>query len=441
MSRGKERVARLLYTAGWFLAVPIVVLYLVWRGLRQREYLQHWGERFLGHGASLPRGRTIWLHAVSVGETRAAQPLVEQLAREFPAAGFVLTHMTPTGRAVGESLARALPGRVVQRYLPYDLPFAVRRFLRETRPAVGVLMETEIWPNLLFGAHAAKVPVLLVNARLSEKSAAKASRIAALVRPAAACLAGVAAQSDADRARLQAYFGGPIEVTGNLKFDLAPATDLIAQGRALRARCGTRPVWLAASTRDGEEAVILDAFVPMARTAPAPGPLLLLVPRHPQRFDDVARLVAERGLAVVRRSSPQWRESLDDAAVLLGDSMGEMALYFAAADVTLMGGSLLPFGSQNLIESCAIGTPVVLGPSTFNFAQAATDAIAAGAALQVTDAVQALQLLAALSADRARLARMAAAALAFAHAHRGATERTAALVRGMLSADEGGGTG
>ncbi|MGE5338445.1 MAG: lipid IV(A) 3-deoxy-D-manno-octulosonic acid transferase [Gemmatimonadota bacterium] len=422
-------MARWLYTLGWYCALPLAAVYLAWRAIRQRDYLRHWGERFFGRGPAPAGAPVIWLHAVSVGETRAAQPLVEVLAREHPQAHFVLTHMTPTGRAAGESIVRALPGRVVQRYLPYDLPSGVRRFLRETRPAVGVLMETELWPNLLHGAQRAGISVLLVNARLSEKSAAKAKRYAALIRPAGAHLARVAAQSAGDRDRLARFYDGPIDVLGNLKFDLAPLPQLVEQGRQARSRWGARPVWLAASTREGEEALILDMFARLRPTTAR----LLIVPRHPQRFDEVARLIAERGFVLVRRSSPAWDAPGDDA-VLLGDSMGEMALYYAAADVALIGGSLLPFGAQNLIESCAVGTPVVLGPSTFNFAQAAADALAAGAALQAPDANAALAAMDSLTRDADRLQAMRAAALNFAAAHRGATARTAAMVGAFLAA-------
>jgi 3-deoxy-D-manno-octulosonic-acid transferase len=424
------RSARRLYTLGWWLATPLAALYLVWRALRQREYLRHWGERFLGRGASTRGKPVIWLHAVSVGETRAAQPLIDALARAHPQAHFVLTHMTPTGRVVGESIARELPGRVVQRYLPYDLPFAVRRFLSEAHPSVGVLLETEAWPNLLLGAQASGIPMVLINARLSEKSAAKAQRFEALIRPAAAHLARIAAQSEADRARLARIYDGPIDVLGNMKFDLAPLPQLLDQGRRARLHWGSRPVWLAASTREAEEALILDALARQRdRNA-----WLLIVPRHPQRFDDVARLITERGFKLVRRSSALWNTTLDDAAVLLGDSMGEMSMYYAAADVALIGGSLRPFGAQNLIESCAVGTPVVIGPSTFNFAQAAADALTAGAALQVADADAALAAMDQLTRDPARLQSMRAAALKFAAAHRGATARTAAMISELLAA-------
>lgn len=430
----KQRLALAAYSAAWWLAAPLAALYLLWRSLAQREYRRHWGERFLGRGAAPPAGRPlIWVHAVSVGETRAAQPLIEQLARELPEASFLLTHTTPTGRAVGQSIVAALAGRVAQRYLPYDLRFAVARFLHETRPSVGVIMETEVWPNLLQATRRSAVPMLLANARLSEKSAARGRRFAALLEPAAEAFDRIAAQSDADRARIARWYGRPIDVTGNLKFDLAVSGALVDAGRALRAGWGERPLWLFASTRDGEEALLLDAWMRRGGKFDS-DPNLLIVPRHPQRFDEVAQLIEARGLACLRRSRGVWPQSLPAGTVLLGDTMGEMALYYAAADVALIGGSLRDFGAQNLIEACAVGTPVVLGPSTFNFAQAAADATAAGAALQVGDADEALAAMDALCRDPQRLRAMGEAALGFASAHRGATARVANLARELLPA-------
>lgn len=444
-----ERAARWLYSAAWFAGLPFAAAYLLWRSLRQREYLAHWGERFLGRGPRVEGdGPVVWVHAVSVGETRAAQPLIEALAQVRPELRFLLTHMTPTGRAVGEGVAQALPGRVVQRYLPYDLPFAVRRFLRETRPRLGVVLETEVWPNLLFAARDANVPMLLVNARLSAKSLAKARRWPALVRAAVACFARIAAQTAADRDRIAQLHPGPIDVIGNLKFDLAPSEALLRQGKGLRARLGNRPVWLFASTREGEEPLLVDAIKKLGKLGSVgklgsdtnfrkmvSDPIFLVVPRHPQRFDEVAQLLVSSGLRVVRRSAfgATWPERID-AEVLLGDSMGEMAMYYAAADVALIGGSLKPLGGQNLIEACACSCPVLVGPHMFNFEQATRDALDAGAAIQVDDAEAALRTMAALASDPARLESMRAAALGFAQAHRGATARAVAVVKELLTA-------
>ncbi|MFO0008127.1 MAG: lipid IV(A) 3-deoxy-D-manno-octulosonic acid transferase [Betaproteobacteria bacterium] len=422
--------ARALYTLLWRLGLPLVAAYLLWRSLRQPEYRQHWAERFGGTGA-LPApddgGPVIWVHAVSVGETRAAQPLVEALAQAWPGCRFVLTHMTPTGRAVGRQLAAAQGGRLVQRYLPYELPGALSRFFEQTQPALGLIMETEVWPNLLHEARARGVPVALVTARLSDQSLARALRFEPLLRAAAHGITEVLAQTAADAGRLRRLYDGPVEVVGNLKFDLLPPLSQIEDGRRLRAGLGVgpqRPIWLAASTRDGEEAMLLDALKDEAGSYAVLRPVLLLVPRHAQRFDEVARLAAARGWQVSRRSRDRWDTPPAAGTVLLGDSMGELALYYGMADVTLMGGSFGPFGSQNLIESCSCGTPVVIGPSTYNFSGAAAQAIEAGAALQVSHAQDAIRALRAMANDPPRLARMRAAAQDFAAAHRGATAAT-----------------
>jgi 3-deoxy-D-manno-octulosonic-acid transferase len=457
--------ARRLYTLGWYVALPLVAAYLLARSLRQPEYRRSWGERFLGRGPSppapLPEGEgrwaqrhrsptakdlpsptpvgegsgvrvpapVIWLHAVSVGETRAAQPLIERLSELHPGAHFVLTHMTPTGRVAAQPVLEALAGRITQRYLPYDLPAAVRRFLRQVHPSIAILLETEVWPNLQFEARRAGVPVVLINARLSERSLARSLRWPALMRPAAAALAAVGAQSAADQARWAQLFDGPISVIGNLKFDVAPPAALIEAGRAWRQRLGERPVWMFASTREGEERVILDALAAANRAGDVP-PVLLFVPRHPQRFDEVARLLSNTGSPVVRRA--QFESMSDRSALLLGDSMGEMPMYYALADIALIGGSLLPLGGQNLIEACACGCPVVFGPHMFNFSQAAGDALRSGAALQVQDAASALRAMFELQADSPRRQQMAKAAAAFAQAHRGATERTVELIGRVL---------
>jgi len=438
--------ARRLYTLGWRAALPLAAFYLLLRSLRQPEYRRHWSERFLGHGAAFePAGTAagaesagsdpiIWLHAVSVGETRAAQPLVERLAQTFPRARFVLTHMTPTGRAAADVLLRSLQGRAVRRYLPYDLPSAVRRFLAEVRPTVGILMETEVWPNLLAQSRRIGVAVVLVNARLSERSLKRAMRWPSLMRAAAGTLVAIAAQSAPDRTRWSLLYDGPIQVTGNLKFDAAPAPELLEAGRRLRRRLQGRPLWIFASTRDGEEKLLMQALRQRGASALAlgePRPVLLFVPRHPQRFESVHRLLCELGQPVLRRSG---FESLSPQAdLLLGDSMGELPMYYAMADLALIGGSLLPLGGQNLIEACACGCPVLFGPHMFNFSQAAADALKVGAAVQVGDAAAALDRMIALQADAPRRAKMAEAALSFAAAHRGATRRTADLIAATIA--------
>jgi 3-deoxy-D-manno-octulosonic-acid transferase len=420
---------RRLYSVAWWIALPLILSRLWWRGRKEPGYRRHLAER-LGFYGSAPRpaqdGDAIWIHAVSVGETRAAEPLVTALLAQYPRCTILLTHMTPAGRATGASLFGGQP-RVRQCYLPYDTGWMTARFLRHFAPRACVLMETEVWPNMMAQCAARRVPVALVNARLSERSLKKALRLGRLMQDAARAIDIVAAQTEADAARLRQTGATNVQVTGSIKFDIVPPPAAVAQGRALREAIGPRRVLLCASTRDGEEALILDA----CKAVPLEGVLLVIVPRHPQRFDDVARAIEAHGLQLVRRSRMQAAVA-PDVDVVLGDSMGEMFAWYAACDVAFIGGSLLPLGGQNLIEACASGKPVLAGPHTFNFAAITQDAISAGAARRVCDAgdmlAQALQL---LHSDTLR-EEMGAAALRFATQHRGATERTLKLLTPLL---------
>ncbi len=411
-------MARFIYTLVFYLATPLVLLRLLWRARKQPAYLHHLGERF-GFYSALENRPIIWVHAVSVGETRAAQPLIRALQDQWPGHTILLTGMTPTGRAAG---LEVYGDSVVQAYLPYDLPAAVDRFFAHFSPDFGVLMETEIWPNLLTGAQRRKVPVILVNARLSARSARGYGRLAALIRPAFASLAAVAAQTPDDGLRLEVLGAQGVEIIGNLKFDVTPPAEKIALGKAWRAKLAGRPVWLAASSREGEEPLILDAWRALART----DVLLVLVPRHPQRFADVGELLRAEGISFVRRS-----EQLPDAStqVWLGDSMGEMAAYYGLADFAFVGGSLLPLGGQNLIEAAACECPVLVGPHTFNFARATADAIGVGAARRVADVQALAQEAGNLLANPDELAAMRQAASKFAAEHRGATAKTLGLIQ------------
>jgi 3-deoxy-D-manno-octulosonic-acid transferase len=421
-------VKRSTYSALWWLALPLVLARLWWRGLREPGYRQHWRERLGFYGAQGAGYHTIWVHAVSVGETRAAEPLIDALMAAYPHSRVVLTHMTPTGRATGRQLFARYGERLVQSYLPYDTVSMVRRFIKHFTPRVCILMETEVWPNLIGVCAERGVAVALVNARLSERSLRRAQRFGRLMRSAARAISLVAAQTEADAVRVRALGVTKIAVTGSIKFDVVVPAAALETGAALRARIGARPVLLCASTRDGEEALILDAFKNMAHR-PA-GMLLLIVPRHPQRFDDVARLAQARGLALARRSGTGAVAPQVD--VLLGDSMGEMFAYYAASDCAFIGGSLLPLGGQNLIEACALGKPVLIGEHTFNFAQVSDEAVAAGAAQRVHDAGHMLQLAARLLQDGAARAAMGERAAAFAERHRGATARTIEFLKSLI---------
>jgi len=411
---------RFLYTLVLYLALPFVLVLLAWRERRRPGGLRNAGERF-GYYPEAQRAPLIWVHAVSVGETRAAEPLVRALQARHPQCRVLLTHMTPTGRETGDTL---FGGRVERCYLPLDFPGAVARFFDHFRPRAGVIMETEIWPNLIRAGRARSIPLYLVNARLSEKSYARYRWFPGLTRESLAAFTTVAAQSEDDARRLAALGAADVRVTGNLKFDLTLSPEQLELGRVLRRRFGTaRPVLLAASTREGEEALLLDALEGIA----VPELLTVIVPRHPQRFDEVAKLLDARGIRYQRRSA--HAAVALETRVVLGDSMGEMFVYYAACDVAFIGGSLVPLGGQNLIEACAVGRPVLLGPSIYNFAEAAELAMRAGAAIQVPDSVALAREVERLLRDPDEVRRMSRAALAFANAHRGATARVLELIK------------
>ena len=417
---------RLIYSLLFYLAQPLVWIRLAWRARKQPEYLQHVGERY-GFYSRKPATPLLWLHVVSVGETRAAEPLIKALLDEYPTHSLLLTHMTPTGRATGGELVAKYGERLFQAYLPYDLPDACGRFIDHFKPELGLLMETELWPTLIAAAKARKIPLALVNARLSARSQRGYQRFPKLIRPALASLKVVAAQTAADAERLIAIGAQNVSTIGNIKFDVTPSPEKRELGAEWRAALGTRPIWLAASTREGEEALILDAFARVKR----PDLLLLLVPRHPQRFAEVAAMVRERGLVLCRRS--EGSQPTAETRVWLGDSMGEMPAYYSVANIALIGGTLLPFGGQNLIEAAACGCPVLVGPHTFNFAQATEDSIACGAAKRIADADDAASSVDTLLSDGEALQSMRSAALNFSQAHRGATARTMALIGEVMA--------
>ena len=434
----RATLARRAYSTLLRLATPLYLARLWWRGRREPLYRSAWHERLGGCRGDVPPGR-LWLHAVSLGETRAATALIDALRRQRPGLRLLLTHGTATGREAGAALLRAGDA---QSWLPYDTPGAVRRFLHRHRPAVGVIMETEVWPNLLHAAHDAGVPLVLASARLSERSRAKGERLRALMRPALARFTRVLAQTDDDARRLRESGASDVQTVGNLKFDVTPSPALLTLGRQWRRALG-RAVVLAASTREGEEEPLLQAW----RDLREPRPLLLLVPRHPQRFDEVHAMVADAGLQGLRRS--RWSDAPPADAVAadvwLGDTLGEMPLYYALADVALLGGSFAPLGGQNLIEAAACGCPLVMGLHTFNFAQAAEGALDAGAAQRVAGIEDGVRRAAELARDPAREI-VAQRALAFAARHRGAAERMAALIVELLPPDDrtppgGGGPG
>ncbi|HUR40480.1 MAG TPA: lipid IV(A) 3-deoxy-D-manno-octulosonic acid transferase, partial [Verrucomicrobiae bacterium] len=402
---------RLLYTVLLYLATPVVLLRLLWRGLKQREYWHRIGERF-GFGPKLPEGVAVWVHAVSVGESLAALPLIRGLLDKHPGSVLVTT-TTPTG---SERVRAALGDAVHHRYAPYDLPGAVERFLRRTGPRRAIVMETELWPNLFRALAKQRVPIIIANARLSPRSFAGYRRLRGFAKSTLADCKAIAAQSDADAQRFRELGADPehVQVLGNLKFDLEMPEEMLRVGHALRWRWGEkRPVWIAASTHAGEEEAALRAHRILLKRQP--DAVLVLVPRHPQRFDDVAQVIERSGLAFRRRSSIELpaafapgapaplppQADLTQLQVLLGDSMGELPMYFAAADIAFVGGSLVDVGGHNVLEPASLGLPVLFGPHMYNFEQARSLLLQSGAARQVDGAMGIEPALAALFQDAA----------------------------------------
>lgn len=390
-------MSRLAYTVILTLAMPVLILRLLWRSLRMPAYRARIGERFALHAPQFASGlradardRLIWIHAVSVGEVAAAEPLINALLKEYPDLCIVLTTMTPTGAQRAESV---LGQRVSHCYVPYDLPFLLGRFIRALKPDLVVLMETELWPNLIHACHRRDIPLLLANGRLSAKSAQNYRRIARVARQMLSSLNRIGAQSQDDADRFVFLGAGEhrVLVTGSLKFQLANGAATESGAPIFAAlKAATRPIIIAASTREGEEAKVLDGLSSVWQSRP--DVLLLLVPRHPQRFDEVAKLCVSRNLKVQRRSEFQESDSQKngrglaaDVQVLLGDSMGEMPDYYRCADIAFVGGSLVDTGCQNVLEPAALAIPVITGPSQYNFAAICRQLEDAGALHTVDD--------------------------------------------------------
>lgn len=417
---------KIVYSLLMTLVALLLPIKLLWRGLKQPEYRQHVRERY-GYYTQTVNAPLIWVHCVSVGETRATQPLIHALLAQYPQHQILITHGTPTGRDTGRQLfsQHITQGRVLQAYLPVDTPGASKRFLAHFKPVLGLLMETELWFHVIDQATRQHIPVALLSARLSAKSAAGYAKLGSLTRQGLQQLALVAAQTAADAERLQALGAPHPIICGNLKFDVTPPADSAAKGAALRQLIGQdRTVLMAASTREGEESLILDAVQ-------GTSVLTLLVPRHPQRFAEVESLLKSRGLRYVLRTELVQPLSAD-VQMVLGNSMGEMYTYYAASDFAVMGGSLQPLGGQNLIEAAAMGVPTILGPHMFNFTQVAQAAVLADAAVQLRDVRELHEMIATLAADKVKVATMAEAAKGFTLQHRGTTERLMMAIAPLL---------
>jgi 3-deoxy-D-manno-octulosonic-acid transferase len=418
---------RLLYLLAVYLTAPIISAVLLWRGLRDRSYRQNFGERFGLGAAAAPQG--VWVHAVSVGEVQACAPLVSALRRRHPQLPVTVTTFTPTGAA----RARALLGELAQvRYVPYDLPGAVRRFLRRVQPRLAVILETELWPNLYRECGRQRVPLVLASARVSARSLGRYRRLGALFRDALAQAAVVAAQGQGDAERFRALGADPASthVTGNLKFDFELPEDMPERGRRLREEYAAgRALWVAGSTHEGEETAVLAAHR-QVRAVHA-GALLVIAPRHPGRFAEVAQELARAGVRFVRRSEAAGAPPADTEVLLL-DSLGELLGFYAAADVAFVGGSLVPVGGHNLLEPAALGVPVLVGPHTANCAEVARLLVEAGGAFVVHDAGELAARVSDLLADPQARARMGAHGRAAVEVNRGALTRLLALIEPLL---------
>jgi len=416
---------------------------LGWMAMRARRSGGDWGvcsrARFGHYPEPSPLKAPVWVHAVSLGETRAAQPFIQALLDQGE--HVLLTHMTITGRAEGErEFAQAIEqGRLVQQWLPYDFPGSTRRFMAHFRPRAGVLIEREVWPNLLSAAKRAKVPMLLASARFSDHSLRQSLRAGSVMRSAYSSFHSVYAQTLQDAQRLEQAGAQAVRVSGNFKFDIALPQEKILRGRQFAAAL-QRKIIVIASTREGEDEMFVQAIARQVKRAQAQGTdineqvLYCLIPRHPERFELAADLLTKAGLVYVRRSqslemgdcTASALRASGDAEVLLGDSLGEMPRYYASAQVAIVAGSFAPLGGQNLIEACAVGVPVLVGPHTRNFEQAVVDAMDEGAAIRVPDADAALQTALQLLNDPQRLSRMGDAGAHWVQKHAGAVQRVVA---------------
>ncbi|PZP25207.1 lipid IV(A) 3-deoxy-D-manno-octulosonic acid transferase [Pseudomonas kuykendallii] len=419
---------RRLYSLIFHLALPIIVARLFWRARRAPAYAQRIGERFaLTLPEVAPGG--IWVHAVSVGESIAAAPMIRALRQRYPELPITVTCMTPTG---SERIRALFGDQVAHCYLPYDLPWAAARFLRRLRPRLAVIMETELWPNHIHQCARRGIPVALANARLSERSARGYARFAGLTAPMLAELALIAVQSEVEAQRFRQLGARKkcVEVTGSIKFDLSIDPALIERATALREawQATARPLWIAASTHAGEDEVLLDAHRQLL--ARRPDALLILVPRHPERFGAVFELCRQGGFVSVRRSTGERPDA--GTSVLVGDTMGELLFLYALADLAFVGGSLVPNGGHNLLEPAALGKPVLSGPHLFNFLDIAAQLREAGALVEVADGDALADRLDGLFAHRAQAQAMADAGLRVMRANEGALGRLLAGLGRLL---------
>jgi 3-deoxy-D-manno-octulosonic-acid transferase len=419
---------RFLYTLAMYLVTPLIMLRLMARGMRYGEYHRRWRERFGFFTAPGFQG-SLWVHAVSLGEVNAAEPLIKALMEAYPHSPLVVTTVTATG---SERVRQLFGDRVFSVYLPYDLPFAVHRFLRNVRPRLSVIVETEIWPNLYFACRRRGIPMLIANARLSERSMRGYARLRGVVRAALRCVTHIAAQSPADAERYRLLGAEPtqISVCGNLKFDMPIPVDAVRDGRAMRETWGQgRPVWIAASTHEGEELPVLEAHLEVLKRLP--DALLLIAPRHPERFRMVESAVRSLGFNAATRSADGVPSHSTQCFVL--DAMGELMPFYAASSVAFVGGSLTPIGGHNVLEPAALSIPVVVGPHTFNFEGITSALIEEGGALRIGAADELGEAVQRLLRDGKRREEMGLAARFVFERERGAVDRVMKLIDEALA--------
>jgi 3-deoxy-D-manno-octulosonic-acid transferase len=428
-----------LYQLFWYLVLPLALARLLWKGRLQHGYREHINERLGLYWPISGETPRIWVHAVSVGETRAAEPLINALIQSGEK--ILLTHMTPTGRDTGGQLfaKHIASGQLVQSYLPYDIHWAVNSFYRYFSIKVGLIMETEVWPRLILSAREKSLPVILINARLSDRSARRVGRFSNFAQLIYQSFTKILAQTNLDAKRYGSLGLSNVMVTGNLKFDVVPNPEQIEHALSLKKNLTSQiQIVCAASTRDGEEPLIIEAWQRFLKTKEKPNDFcLFIVPRHPQRFDDVFTQLQSSFPKVLRRSSMSDQEffaAINHGSVILGDSMGEMGFYYALSDIVIMGGSLLPLGGQNFIEACALGRPIILGEHTFNFQQASADVIDARAAIRITDVDDLVKAMDLLLTNHQVKEEMSTNALDFANQHTGATKKIVAVITQTIQA-------
>jgi len=418
---------RYFYTVLLYMMVPVFVFRLMLKSRKNPAYRERWKERF-GYFETAPLKNVIWIHAVSVGEARATQLLVKQLRSARPDCTIVVSTTTPTG---AEHVHALYGDEVTHLYFPYDLQGAIQRWLKHINPCLLILMETEIWPNLISACKKRGIAVVLANARMSEKSAKGYARLGDFTAKVLSCINLIAAQSSADADRFIAlgYPQSQIQITGSVKFDMRQPAIVQEQSEAIRRLLGAgRPIWIAASTREGEEEAVLAAHARVLEKLPLA--LLLLVPRHPERFDKVAQFCEQKGFAVVRRSS--GRPCLDQHQIFVGDSMGELAIFYQTADIAFVGGSLVDTGGQNIMEPASVGLPVLFGPSMFNFAAISEMMLCAEAAVRVEDAQTLADQVVAWLSDASERARIGENGRRMVEENRGATDRLVSFILPLI---------